>query len=43
MLSHNEAKPLSLRTVERIQLEDFLLTLGAPLATEQKWLAAPDY
>jgi len=43
MLSHNEAKPLGLRTVERIQLEDFLLTLGAPLATEQKWLAAPDY
>jgi cytochrome c peroxidase len=43
MLSHNEAKPLGLRIVERIQLEDFLLTLSAPLATEQKWLVAPDY
>ena len=43
MLSHNEAKPLGLRTVERIQLEDFLLTLSAPLTTEQRWLAAPDY
>lgn len=43
MLSHNEAKPLSLRAVERRQLEDFLLTLSAPLATEQKWLEAPDY
>jgi len=43
MLSHNEAKPLGLRTVERIQLEDFLMTLSAPLATEQKWLVAPDY
>jgi hypothetical protein len=32
-----------LRTVERIQLEDFLLTLSAPLTTEQRWLAAPDY
>ena len=43
MLSHNEAKPLGLRIVERLQLEDFLLTLSAPLATEQKWLVAPDY
>ena len=43
MLSHNEAKPLGLRIVERIQLEDFLMTLSAPLATEQKWLVAPDY
>jgi cytochrome c peroxidase len=43
MLSHNEAKPLGLRTVERIQIEDFLMTLSAPLATEQKWLVAPDY
>jgi cytochrome c peroxidase len=42
MLSHNEAKPLGLRAVERRQLEDFLLTLSAPLATEQKWLAAPE-
>jgi cytochrome c peroxidase len=43
MLSHNEAKPLNLRAVERSQLEAFLLTLTAPLATEQKWLVAPDY
>lgn len=43
MLSHNEAKPLGLRAVERSQLEDFLLTLTAPLATEQKWLVAPGY
>lgn len=43
MLSHNEAKPLGLRPVERIQLKDFLMTLSAPLATEQKWLVAPDY
>lgn len=41
MLSHNEAKPLGLRAVERRQLEDFLLTLTAPLATKAKWLAAP--
>ena len=43
MLSHNEAKPLNLCAVERSQLEAFLLTLTAPLATEQKWLVAPDY
>lgn len=43
MLSHNEAKPLGLRAVERRQLEDFLMTLSAPLTTEQKWLVAPDY
>lgn len=43
MLSHNEAKPLGLRAVERNQLEEFLLTLSAPLATEQKWLIAPEY
>ena len=43
MLSHNEAKPLNLRAVERSQLEAFLLTLTAPLATEQRWLVAPDY
>ncbi len=43
MLSHNEAKPLGLRPVERRQLEEFLLTLSAPLATEPKWLVAPNY
>jgi len=41
MLSHNEAKPLGLRTVELRQLEAFLLTLTAPLATPAKWLQAP--
>ncbi|MSR10483.1 MAG: cytochrome-c peroxidase [Gammaproteobacteria bacterium] len=40
MLSHNEAKPLGLRTVELRQLEAFLLTLTAPLATPAKWLQA---
>jgi len=43
MLSHNEAKPLGLRAAERRQLEEFLLTLSAPLATAQRWLSPPDY
>ncbi len=38
MLSHNEAKPLALRAVEERQLEAFLRTLSAPLATADKWL-----
>ncbi len=42
MLSHNEAKPLGLREVELRQLEAFLLTLTAPLATDPRWLAAPN-
>ena len=41
MLSHNEAKPLGLRAVELRQLEAFLHTLTAPLATEKKWLTTP--
>lgn len=41
MLSHNEAKPLGLRSVERRQLQRFLETLTAPLATDSKWLSAP--
>lgn len=41
MLSHNEAKPLALRAVEERQLEAFLRTLSAPLATEEKWLIPP--
>ncbi len=41
MLSHNEAKPLSLRRVEVQQLLAFLKTLSAPLATDPKWLSAP--
>jgi len=41
MLSHNEAKPLGLRPSEIKQLEAFLLTLTAPLATAEKWLSPP--
>lgn len=41
MLSHNEAKPLGLRSVERRQLQSFLQTLTSPLATASKWLSAP--
>ena len=43
MLNHNEAKPLGLRAIEASQLEAFLHTLTAPLTTEKKWLAAPNY
>jgi cytochrome c peroxidase len=41
MLSHNEAKPLGLRPAELRQLQAFLLSLSAPLATPSKWLQAP--
>jgi len=41
MLSHNEAKPLALRSVEHRQLVAFLKTLSAPLATPARWLTAP--
>ncbi len=41
MLSHNEAKPLALRPVQLRQLEAFLLTLTAPLATDERWLKPP--
>ncbi len=41
MLSHNEAKPLELRPVQLQQVEDFLRTLSAPLAAEDKWLTPP--
>jgi cytochrome c peroxidase len=41
MLSHNEAKPLGLRSAELRQLEAFLRTLTAPLATDPRWLSAP--
>ena len=43
MLSHNEAKPLGLRAVELSQLEAFIRTLTAPLATPEKWLTPPRY
>jgi cytochrome c peroxidase len=42
MLNHNEAKALGLRAIEKSQLKDFLLTLTAPLAVEEKWLRAPE-
>jgi len=42
MLSHNEAKPLGLRPLEIKQLEAFLMTLTAPLATATKWLNPPE-
>jgi cytochrome c peroxidase len=41
MLGHNEAKPLNLRAVEKIQLESFLRALTAPLATAERWLEPP--
>tara|TARA_R100001039_G_C1848092_1_gene108195 strand:+ start:687 stop:1979 length:1293 start_codon:yes stop_codon:yes gene_type:complete len=41
MLGHNEAKPLNLRAVEKRQLESFLRSLTAPLATAEHWLAPP--
>jgi cytochrome c peroxidase len=41
LIGHNEAEPLGLGTIELQQLEDFLLTLDAPLATAPEWLAAP--
>lgn len=41
MLSHNEAKPLGLRPAELRQLEAFLHTLTAPLATDPFWLQPP--
>ncbi len=41
MIGHNEAKPLQLNKRELRQLEAFLETLAAPLATEEKWLAPP--
>ena len=41
MIGHNEAKPLGLNAVELMQLETFLETLAAPLATDEKWLRPP--
>ena len=41
MVGHNEAKPLGLNAVELMQLEAFLETLAAPLATDEKWLRPP--
>lgn len=41
LIGHNEAKTLDLSRNERRQLEAFLHTLSAPLATSPEWLAAP--
>jgi len=41
MLGHNEAKPLGLAPRQLRQLEAFLGSLEAPVATAQQWLAAP--
>lgn len=41
IIGHNEAKPLNLRAVEKKQLESFLRSLTAPLATESRWLEPP--
>ena len=41
MIGHNEAKPLQFNSRELRQLEAFLNTLAAPLATSAKWLMPP--
>lgn len=41
MIGHNESKPLRLNKRQLRQLEAFLNTLAAPLATPEKWLAPP--
>lgn len=41
MIGHNEAKPLGLSGRELRQLEAFLNTLSAPLATAEEWLTPP--
>jgi cytochrome c peroxidase len=41
MIGHNEAEALQLSTRELHQLEAFLGTLDAPLATSDNWLAPP--
>ena len=41
MIGHNEAKPLNLRASDLRAIEAFLLTLSAPLSTDEKWLRPP--
>jgi len=41
LIGHNEAEPLRFSSRELRQLEAFLHTLDAPLATDPQWLAAP--
>jgi cytochrome c peroxidase len=42
MIGHNEAKPLGLSGRELDQLEAFLGTLAAKLATDEEWLRRPE-
>jgi len=41
MIGHSELAPLKLNSRELQQLEAFLLTLDAPLATAGEWLRPP--
>ena len=41
MIGHNEAKPLGLSSRQLRELEAFLETLDAPLATPAEWLVPP--
>ena len=41
MIGHNEAKPLKLNQLELLQLEKFLLTLGASIDAPVEWISAP--
>ncbi len=41
LIGHNEAEPLGFSRRELRQLEAFLMTLDAPLATDPQWLRAP--
>ena len=41
MIGHNEAKPLNLSDRELAQLEAFLQSLAAPVASDPRWLEAP--
>lgn len=41
MIGHNETNPLNLSRVELKQLESFLESLAAPVATASEWLEAP--
>ena len=41
MIGHSEVEPLGLSSRELARLEAFLLTLNAPLATDDEWLRSP--
>jgi cytochrome c peroxidase len=42
MIGHNEAKPLDLWPWQLSDLEDFLLSLDAPIAADRQWLHPPE-